>query len=436
MESVTRRIGVGVALLATLAPACAGGGATHPAATDITVALTPTTTIAAATPTTDHRAAPLALPDVTTRPLTETDLLAMLPDGESRAITNADAVMSAAADPDDAAADVLGFRREVGVATAVATASGPGYVRIDLLADADHAHRYLLDTAGDIVKRVDGTHDAAAVALSATEFPIAVGEESIGLLVARQGDPAAETAVVFRLGRLVIFASLEHEQGEDLRVPLQHLAEDVQSRALARLAATPVTDHGTDRPSYRFETTMTVTAGDVIMLVERNGTVDAAGMTCAVRVVDGAGEHTRTVRSDPGGISSSTDGLVFRPVGAGDLAARAVLAGCSSWPLDGAASGLDDLATGTATRHRVNGVTALGYTPEPAALGPVLGSSLQGAVVDSFSFWLAEGTPWVVEVGFIVSADATVLAAALPQGWDALGPIRLAVRHRVFDLEG
>lgn len=437
MESAFPRVSRAAAIVALLTSACTTGsttlaGSLDPGASDPSPTTTSTTLVV--------EASRFELPDATARPLTSADLAAMLPGGAAVVTTNADLIIRSLADTDDAATDVLEFGREVGVATSIDTESGTAHVWIDLLADAEAAHGYLLDTAGDIIKRTDGTHAPEVGARRAAEYPIQIGEESIGLLIDLESGSTSETAVLFRLGRLVVFTSLEHPTGTDLRVPLQYLAEEVVERVVATLVATPATSDALEQPAYRFETTITVETATETRLIERTGFIAGSDVRCRVRTVGPEGEDsvdiamaagviTRTGEDGPGS-STGTPG----PVGAGDLASRSLVAGCTSWPLDATAAGLEALTESTATRHRINGVNALGYSPEPATLGPVLGSSLEGAAVDSFSFWVAEGTTWVVEIGFIVTADAAVLAPSLPPGWSDLGPIRLAVRHRVFDL--
>jgi len=432
MESVHVRLSLGAAALALVTASCATGVTTPPvdglAATAVAL---PT-----ATSTTDPvRPDPtFVLPDVTERPLTSADLAGMLPGGDATVVANTDLITRTVDDSDDAAADVLGFHREVGVASSMATGTGTAYVWIDLLADADSAHRYLIDTAGDIVKRTGGTHTPEVGATATAEFPITVGEESIGLQMELDGTIMHETAVLFRLGRIVVYTGLEHPAGVDLRVPLQYLAEDVQQRVIATLATTPVAGADPEQPAYRFETTITVEAESGTWLVERSGFIAGSDLACRVRSAGPDGERVVVVRQVAGSISFAEGDAPLAAAGAGDLAVRAVAAGCASWPLDVSAAGFESLMGATSTRHRINGVNASGYTPEPSALGPVLGSSLDGVEVESFTFWVAEDTRWIVEIGFIASGEAAVLAAALPPEWSRFGAIRMTVRHRVFDL--
>lgn len=422
-----RRLSLAAGALTVLVASCAGGATTIAAPT--TPAPTTTSTVA------EPAAEAFTLPDVTSRPLTTADLMAMLPTGEAEIIPNADVITLTVYDTEDAAADVLGFGRETGVATSITTDTGLAHVWIDLLTDADLAHRYLLDTAGDVVKRSGGTHSPEVGAVTAEEFPISVGEEAIGLLMELDGSPAHETAVLYRLGRLVIYAGLEHPAGVDLRVPLQYLAEQIERQAIATLTATPLPETAPAPPSYRFETTISAETESGTRLVERTGISAGGDLSCTVRTVGPDGEQVVEVRRVAGAVGVAPGDGRFSVVGAGNLAARSLLAACDSWPLDAADAGLQPLMGPTTTRYRVNGVNALGYTPDPSALATLLGIPRDRVSVESFSFWVAEGTPWIVEVGFIAAGDAAALAAALPEGWSGLGVIRLAVRHRVFDLD-
>lgn len=419
-----RRLGAAAGALAVLTASCATGGATT---------LASATSPASTTSTTLDETSTFALPDVTARPITTADLDAMLPAGESRVVSNADYVTLTVADPEDAAADVLAYGREIGVATEVTTESGPAHVWIDLLGDENLAHGYLLDTAGDVVKRMGGTHAPDVPAVTAVEFPITVGEEAIGLLI--ELSDTHESAVVYRMGRLVVYVGLEHADGADLRVPLQYLADQVERSVIAELLANATIDETAETPSYRFETTITAEAESGTWLVERSGAFSGGNLTCTVRTVGPEGDRIVEVRTIDGTFAIAHGDGRFASVGAGNLEARTILGSCESWPLDAAAAGMEPLMGATTTRHHVNGVNALGFTPEPTTLSGVLGVGLEGVSVESFSFWVAEGTTWIVEVGFILEGDAAGLASALPPGWSELGIIRLAVRHRVFDLD-
>ena len=217
------------------------------------------------------------------------------------------------------------------------TEAGLAHVWIDLLGDDDLAHGYLLDTAGDIVKRMGGTYSPDVAAISAEEFPITVGEEAIGLLI--ELDDTYESAVVYRLGRLVIYVGLEHATGADLRVPLQYLADQVEESAIAALLANTVAEESVVKPSYRFETSITAEALSGSWLVERTGNFHGDDLSCTVRTVDPQGDRAVEVRAIDGTVAMASGDGRFATVGAGNLEARTLLASCESWPLDAVAAG-------------------------------------------------------------------------------------------------
>src|SRR3990172_7878958 len=122
MESAFRRVSFAAALVALAASACATGSTAPgeaPGSADVTPITTPTTAAVLV--------APFVLPDTTARPLTSVDLAAVLPGGDAVVVPNPALIPRTLADTDDAAADVLGYTREVGVMTSIGTESGTAY---------------------------------------------------------------------------------------------------------------------------------------------------------------------------------------------------------------------------------------------------------------------------------------------------------------------
>lgn len=430
MESFqgVRRVRTGIVGLTLLLGACAIPEATVSVAPEAT---TTTTTVPA-----PPAPAAVTLPDISTRPLDLEVLGAMVPEGFATPSerSNGDLVTLAAFDTDDEAGDVIGFGRETGIAAAGALPAGPSWIWIDVLADADAAHRYLLDAVGDIVKRTGGTHTPAVGATTAAEFPVAVGEEAIGLTMALT-DGSHATAVLFRLGRLVFFAGIGHGDGADLRVPVQYLAEDLAASAVTALTATPISPPGPAEPAHRFETTIRIEDGtgtSVAFAVA--GIADGADLSCTIRRTAGDGATETTLTRVDGVLWGSFDDRPTQRVGGGNLAIPGLLALCPAWPLEADAAGLGSLRTGTTTRHHLNGVNATGYTPPPSALAEVVALPLDGVIVDSFSFWVADEAPWVVEIGFIATGSADAVAGLVPPDHGLTGQLRVTVRHRVLDL--
>ena len=258
------RVGVWVASAVLLA-ACASEPGMSPgdAAAGGDPAATTTTTTAT-------EAASLVLPDVTTRPITVDDLMAMLPtggggmaasaDAATGPMSNADLLTRATLDPNDEASDIVRFGRVIGAAGSYPGDDSVAYVWIDVLSDADAAHGYLLDYAGDVFKGAGGTHAPDAAALGVAEFPMEAGEEAIGLDLT---DPdGRETAVLFRLGRMVVWASYARHDEADTRVALQYLAAEVSDRVITTLMTGSPAAPRPDVPDHRFETTISIDAGE------------------------------------------------------------------------------------------------------------------------------------------------------------------------------
>lgn len=415
-----------VALAVLLAGCAAPGSVAVPA---------PTTSTTSTMPADTTEASGITLPDISMRPVSRDDLAVMLPDGFTVVAerSNGDLVTRAGFDTDDEAADVVGFGRETGIAATGAVPAGEGRLWIDLLGDGDAAHGYLLDTAGDIVKRTGGTHDPAIGAVTAEEFPVMVGEEAIGLVL-EQTDGTHTTAVLFRLGRLVLFASIAHAEGADLRVPVQYLAEDLATAAIAALTATPVAPATPAEPAHRFETTLRIEdAAGTAVVYDVVGTIDGANLACTIRVAGPDGSAATTLTRVGGAVWVDTGGGAVA-VGGGNLTVAPLLALCPAWPLAADAAGLGGLRTGATTRHHLNGVDATGYTADLAGLSAATGLPLPGVAVDSFSFWVADDAPWVVEIGFIATGPDEALAGLLPPDHGLTGTLRSTVRHRVLDL--
>jgi len=431
MGRFTRRPGA-LMLIAVVAACATPDGGLAPSSTAVA---TPSAPMTISVPVATD--AGFTLPDVTNRPLTTADLLAMLPapgaTGTTRVLSNGELVALATVDAQDAASDVTRFLRLTGVTGTYPGADHTEHIWIDLLDDADSAHRYLLDTAGDIVKGGGGTHSPDAAATDAEEFPIDVGEEAIGLLLTTAVvSPATETAVVFRLGRIVVYASIEREDDADVRVALQYLADDVARRVIDTLTTGDPTPPRPDHPPYRFETTITVAADDRRWTVESQGRLVAGDLAC-------------TVRRDSPDASVTTDiveadGLRYwRPAGGDWVAAgdgnqivAALEALCPAWALDG--TSLIDLALGEGTAHMVNAVPSLGYRSDLDGLATALGSDLTGSTLNAFAYWIGQETPWLVELSITITGDGAVLAPLTGGRFEDLGEIAVTIRHRVLEL--
>jgi hypothetical protein len=375
------------------------------------------------------------LPDITVRAVTEGDLLAMLPDpgadGITGLMTNADLVAGSTLDFGDQASDVAGLLRINGATGTYPAEDHTIHVWIDVFYDADSAHRYLVDTAGDIVKGSGGTHSPDSRGFDAIEFPIAVGEEAIGLILLTDEDSeATETAVLFRVGRFVGFASVERLDDQDARVALQYLADDVARRIVDTLATGDPSPPRTDTPPYRFETTVTVDGADR-RIIESRGMVGATGRTCALRQSSPAGDlRHEIIESDGVLFWRHPDDASWAATGSANQTLAALLPWCPGWPLDLRDAGFDGLLDAEGTPHMVNGVASMGYRADLDDLETALGVALPGVSLDTFSFWVADS--WLVELSITATGDADALAPLIGPGFE--GEVVVTLRHRVFDI--
>lgn len=420
-----------VAALAVALGACAtSDGGLSPA--DSAEVGAPTTT---APVVTEAAIVGFPIPDITVRAVTDADLLAMLPppgaDGSTGLMSNADLVAGSTFDSDDQASDISRLLRISG-ATGIYPRDGyTEHVWIDVLYDADSAHRYLLDTAGDIVKGSGGTHLPGVRGFEAVEFPIAVGEEAIGLILGTgEGAEATETVALFRVGRFVGFASIERADNQDTRVALQHLADEVVRRIVDTLATGDPSPPRADIPPYRFDTTVTVD-GASRWTVESLGTVGAAGRGCTVRQISPGGDVEREVVEADGALFwRHPDDTSWLTAGTANQTLAALLAWCPAWPLDLRQAGFSGLLDGEGTPHMVNGMASLGYRADLAGLEAALGATLPGVALETFAFWVAD--TWLVELTIAASGDAEVLAPLIGPGFE--GEVVVTLRHRVFDI--
>ena len=430
------RVGAFIAATALLGVGCAAEPGMSPGDPGAT------TTIATAPFTTEPTTAGYVLPDLTARPISEADVLAMLPTGGSgiaessdpttEPMTNARLLVLSTLDPDDEAADVVRFGRLTGASGVYPQDDATAHVWIDVLSDAEAAHRYLLDYAGDVFKGTGGTHAPDATALTVAEFPMEVGEEAIGLDLS--SETAHETAVVFRLGRIVVWGSIVRQDEADTRVALQYLAEDVAGRIVSTLTTGAPDLPRPDTPDHRFETTITVDATGTRYSVQSNGVVQGGDLHCSLRLQKPGSDISVSLMLIDGVLWSQHDDE--RRLVGGNLAERSLLGLCPPWPLDARDSGVTEVMDGSPTAHKVNGVDAFGYRSDATGLERVLGMPLNGVTVDAFSVWVADGVPWLVELSVIAQGDAAALVPLTGPGFDDLGNITVTVRHRVLDLGG
>jgi hypothetical protein len=377
----------------------------------------------------------MELPDITMRTIAAADLEAMLPGTPTvRDRTNESLVIAATLDRQDQSADIVLHGRSTGIAAEYQTDDGPAFVWVDVLADPDSAHDYLADHAGDIAKGVDGTHDPAAALTGVKEFAISAGEESVGL-IGTLGSGDIETLVITRVGRLVVFASQVRPTNVDVRVPLQYLVDDVVAQILAGLTGDAV-EVIAPKPGYRFQTTVIVSTPTETWTTSAAGTVSRGNFQCAVeRDTPTTTDAVEIVAVDR--VMWRRDGEASYVATSGANASTALLRlWCPAWPLEAATAGLAQLTTSAdPPRHHVNGVDASGYQGTTTDLAAVMGSPLPGVAVDTFSFWVADGSDWIIELAIVATGPASSLTPLIGPGFASHGDVNVSVRHRVFDLD-
>ncbi len=428
------------AALACLGAACSTGpGGVRPAAPTTTAAPAATVTTAAADP------AASTLPDLSARPLQAADLLAMLPPGgrgvaagpaEAAERGNTALLAAAILDPDDETDDVTGFGRLTGVTARYAAEGYEAHAWIDLLTGADSAHGYLIDTAGDITKRTGGSHRPDIDLAAAEAFPVeGIGDEALGLILTLH-DPTGdqtETAILFRSGRLVGFASVVRSGQADDRVAVQYLAEEMAARMLSvMLAADPPQPEAAAPEAFGFTFEQEVTAGAEAWTLSAGGRVVAGNLTCRVRAAGPRVDLDRDLVVVAGRLWARDHGIGdYREVGGGNPAERALLAFCPAWPTGATTAGLAPLAVGEPAHHVVSGVAALGYQADAAGLAAAVGADLGAAVAGVFNFWIGADTGWVLEVNLSVSGTGADLAPLLGPLPVPDGAITVTARHRL-----
>jgi hypothetical protein len=375
-----------------------------------------------------------SIPDITSRTISTEDLATMLPGQPTVTVrSNEQLVIDAVFDRADQADDVVSHGRVTGVSGEYPRDDGVAYVWIDVLADADAAHRYLVDLTGDMAKGVDGTHQPDVGMEPLAEFAVATGEEAVGL-IGTLSTGETETLIVTRVGRLVVFASEIRPSDLDTRVAVQYLVEDTLDGVLETLSEDAI-DPLVVTPRYRFETTLTVTDAGSTWRTDAIGTIDGSARECELNRTTPHGAVSSAL-TEIDGIRWVGEGANSRLERTGASATTAqMLVWCPVWPLEVEAAGLSGVELGDdPARHHVNGVDATGYVGDVGDLSFALGIEPAGITIDTFSFWVADGTDWVVELSLMVSGPATSLAPLIGSEFSEVGAVTVSVRHRVQDI--
>jgi len=323
------------------------------------------------------------LPDITARPISINELTSML----------------AVLDRSDEVHDIARYGRVTGIAAAYPSDASTAHVWIDVFETAEGAAGWVSDTAEDIVKRLGGSHQAAIDLTAADDYPLGVGQDSVGLILGLDGGTRTETIAMFHIGRIAVFASIVGPNNRDLRVRVQYLAEDAAARVMSVLmGSSPAAPATADPDSYEFTFERIVEIGDKQWMSTASGTIDGDAVACSATL-------------DLPSLRVERD-LIW--VG-GRL--------CPAWPVDLAGAGLAGALTDTPARHDINGTPALGYRGTGADLEQALGLDPFATTIQVFNLWIAENTAWIIEMDLALSGDTTMLAqligAGFPEGESA-----------------
>jgi len=384
-----------------------------------------------------------ALPDVSMRAIGLDDLIAMLPgiaaSGTPPATyerSNAALVAGSTADRSDEARDVEHYGRRFGISAEYLRDDGSAHVWIDLLDDPDAAHGYLTDVAGDIAKGIGGTHEPEAIAASATEYPVdSIGDEALGLEVTLE-DGRPETIVLFRVGRLVVFASLIGPADADRRVPVLYLAGELRRT----IAAALVEGHGPTAPgagpdSYRFSFEQRAVVDGSVHSTTAEGIVDLSSVSCRVRI-----EAPGTMIDRDLVLIGTTlwarphDSGDYRVAAGGAVADRALLAHCPPWPVDLAAAGLGGVVEGEPAVHSLEGREVLGFRGDAGALAAALGVDPESLSVEVFTVWVATGTPWILDLRLDATGSGSALGGLIAPEIPADASVQVVVGQQITDV--
>jgi hypothetical protein len=375
------------------------------------------------------------IPDITSRAIGPDVLSAMLPGEPATTVrSNEELVMAAVLDRSDQADDIVAHGRTTGILGEYAKDTGTAYVWIDVLPDTEAAHDYLVDVTGDIVKGVDGTHQPSALLTDAAEFAVSAGEEAVGL-VGTLTDGATETLVVSRVGRLVLFSSQVRADTSDARVAVQYLVDDTIKGIVETLTGDQIELSAIAIPAYRFQTTIDVSQGTQRWVTEASGTINGDAVKCTLdRALPDGRSAAQVVAVDDRRWIEAPPASGFVEVGSSTLAAE-MLVWCPSWPLNRSAIGLDRIEpVADPPRHHVNGVDATGYQGDAIDLGAAFGLDPSVVDVDTFSFWVVDGSDWVVELALIVTGPADALLPIIGSSFAGSDQVSVSLRHRVFDI--
>ncbi len=231
-------------------------------------------------------------------------------------VANADAALVALREAGDEADDIARFGRQNGARADFSLPRLPVarlgviavHVSVQLFTTVDGASGYLADFFDDASKRIGGGRPTDLEILETDPFVVEdIGEEAVAftLRLAPFGDEeqvSFETVVALRLGRIVAFGSVIHEEGGDFRLRAISLAERLEQHLLDVLRGTVRPPEPEPEPepltAYAFDFQQRIDRGLQLTTVETEGVVlvEENAMACTFELaVDFLTEKKRYV---------------------------------------------------------------------------------------------------------------------------------------------
>ncbi len=459
--------------LALAVTACEGGATTTtfgnlgtplalPDDPPVTTAVRPTTTAPPPTSTT----VPLGNP-LTRRVISDEELLLMTmePDdlpfpffvlSERKLVANEDAPLLSLREPADEAADIALFERQGGATADFELPRLPGarrgilgvHVSVQLFATVVGASGYLADFFEDAAKGLGGGRPAQVALEGMDPFVVEdVGEEAVAFTLRQRqfgegGAPLFETLVAIRVGRIVAFGSIVHEEDADFRLRAINLAEHMEQRLLDVLRGVVQPPEPEPEPepllAYAWDFRQQVDRGIQLTTVDTEGVelVDGDALSCDFRLdVDGLVDEKRYVLAgDDVWFDILRDGSEgFTKAGEDTAFLRSDVIFCPGWavPLEDSRLNVvladrrgeavdvgEEARAGLRYELTKDDLVAMGFLPEATSIA-----------VTEFVVTTDATEPWLLELRLVITGPSRSFVAAYGDEFEGVDAGRITVRY-------
>lgn len=416
-----------------------------------TTAAPPVTTVPATVPETTvvetTTTVPRSQPEITDRPISNEELVFMVPDPEALGgqyetfevsllafESNEEVVRQAVLDPRDEEEDITTYGRTAGARSSL----HPRHVRIgtggltgvqtwvSLFNTPEGASAYLEDFVRDAAKGVGGGHPSDLAISAAEDFVVdEVGQEATGLILA-EGRPGAkpyvyETLVVFRIERLLGFATVVAPDDEDRRVRAVTLAKALEDRMVGVITGEiPLPEPPPERlaaEAYEFTYEQLIRKGSSRASIRTQGVrigTDAA--QCSLEVgFDGFDTHREYIITDDRAWLDDADAEEpgWERVPLDGFGVQSDLIYCPGWAVSTDESGLDKLLESyPAAETDLDGIATLTYQlDQEAAFSIGLLGDDSKVVVDLFELTVDTEQPWIRGIALELSGSRSAFAS-------------------------